>query len=272
MSAIAVVRRAMFGLARMLERLKNGLVYAAAGTLTVHELRTAIARSWVAFNDTEEDIHSGLAAWEQSFTDRHIGRGQRVLLVGSGSGRDMLPLIERGCEVVGIEPAKGAADRARSALRGEARAVVIDGYFEDADLPGTFDSIVFSNFCYTCIPGSARRVAVLEKARAHLRPGGRIIVSFLYRQEPPHGRRIALGRMMGALTRSDWRMEPGDAISRSPLAPPALGYEHMFGPGELEREAAKAGLIDAGRGGHPHYEPWIVLVASSATSARATPS
>jgi hypothetical protein len=61
-------------------------------------------------------------------------------------------------------------------------------------------------------------------------------------------------------------MENGDAIARGGIAPPALNFEHMFGPGEIEAEAAAAALSVAGRGGHPHHEPWIVFVPAPGES------
>jgi SAM-dependent methyltransferase len=273
MTAAAGIRRAIVGAARGAERLKTALLYVAAGTMCLEELRQSIAESWDDFNDADADIDSGLMAWEHAFADRFIAAQDRVLLVGSGSGRDIVALTARGCEVVGVEPAARAADRARILVRErQLNAMIVDGYIEDVEIPGTFDAIVFSYFCYACIPESKRRVAVLEKARAHLAPGGRIIVSVVFREYPPGGRVITLGRIAGALARSDWRIEPGDSIARDGMTRTALAYEHLFGPGEIEREAEAAGLAEAGRGRDRHYEPWVVLVPAPSTSARATPS
>ena len=257
----AIIQTILLGMARALERVRNALIYAAAGTMRLREIREAIALSWGDFNAEDDDVHSGLMPWEKVLVERFIQPGNRVLLVGCGTGRDLIPLVEMGCHVTGIEPAATAAARVRRLVE-ERRfdAPIIDGYFEDVPLPGVFDVFVFSYFCLSYIPGSQRRTDVLAKARALLAPGGRIIVSFLFRQKPPRGRLIAIGRLAGALSGSDWRLEPGDALERGGIAPPAINYEHMFGPGEIEREAAAAGLAVAGRGGHPHHEPFIVFV------------
>jgi SAM-dependent methyltransferase len=256
-----VVQPVLLYAARALERVRNGLVYAAAGTMTLRDIREAIALSWGNFNAEDDDVHSGLMRWEKVLVDRFIRRFDRVLLVGCGTGRDLIPLVEMGCRVTGVEPSSRAAAGARRLVDERRMDVpIIDGYFEDVVLPGAFDVVVFSYFCLSYIPGSVRRIDVLRKARAHLTPGGRIIVSFLFRQKPPRGRVISIGRLAGWLAGSDWRLEPGDALERGGIAPPAINYEHIFGPGEIEGEAASAGLAVAGRGGHPHHEPFIVFV------------
>jgi hypothetical protein len=54
---------------------------------------------------------------------------------------------------------------------------------------------------------------------------------------------VHAGRIAGALTRSDWRVESGDVVSAdSRERPPSLSFTHAFEHGELEREAAAANL------------------------------
>ena len=94
----------------------------------------------------------------------------------------------------------------------------------------------------------------------HLAPGGRVVVSALHQRHPPAGRRIAVGRLAGAAVRSDWRLETGDHLEIASISPPKVTYEHIFGPGDLEREAAAAGLHVVGRGSN-HFEPFTVFAA-----------
>jgi SAM-dependent methyltransferase len=260
MSVANVTRRLSLRLACEIERLRDGLVYFAAGTLDLEALRGHIAHSWSDYNTEEAEIGSGLFKWEEVLAAEFIARGDRVLLVGSGTGRDIFALVDRGVHVTGVEPSARTATIARAAAAERHVPVsIVEGFFEDVNLTESFDVVLFSNFCLSYIPGSRRRVDALKKARARLSPGGRVIVSTLFRQRPPRGRPVRIGRLAGALTRSGWRVEDGDQFQVIRGQPPNLHYEHIFGPGEIEREAAEAGLTVVGRGGDPHYEPFVVF-------------
>jgi SAM-dependent methyltransferase len=166
-----------------------------------------------------------------------------------------------GCQVTGVEPSAPAAARARRLVNERGlTSSIIEGFFEDIALDRSFDVVFFSSFCLSLIPQSSRRIGALKKARACLAPGGRVAASFRFRHRPPMGRPTRVGRLAGALSGSDWRIEDGDFFHGA-NAPQTqmLFYEHIFGPGEIEQEAAAAGLVVAGRGGHPHDEPFIVL-------------
>src|SRR6201746_1883733 len=93
---MTLLRRMLFAAARGFERLRNVILYAAAGTMSVQELREAIGASWDDFNAEDADIHSGLMSWEASFVKRFVEPGDRVLVVGSGTGRDGIALENLG--------------------------------------------------------------------------------------------------------------------------------------------------------------------------------
>jgi SAM-dependent methyltransferase len=234
------VTRLLFALGRLSARAAMVLQYAAVGTMTSRELREAIRESWQGFHGRDEDIATGLLDWERDLVERFVAPGARVLIVGAGSGRDVVPLVERGCAVTGVEPASQALAVARRVLRERGlAATLVDGFFEDAVIAGPFDVVMFSYYSYSYIPGSSRRVGTLRKARALLADDGRILVSYST-VPPPHGMLIAAGRAAGAICRTDWRLEPGDVITAHSSA--LHGYAHAFAEGEIEREAADAGL------------------------------
>ena len=79
-------------------------------------------------------------------------------------------------------------------------ADIIAARFEQAELPGTFDAIVFSWFCYCYILGTAERTAALAKARAHLNPAGRVVISYIAAAQPRRGRRADDDRAGGLTT------------------------------------------------------------------------
>ena len=146
----------------------------------------------------------------------------RILLIGSGSGRDLLALRQAGHDVVGVEQSPATTAQAHALLRQHGlTAPIVEARFEQAAIPGAFDAIVFSWFSYCHIIGTDARVAALRKALAHLPPGGRVLVPYVAIEAPLTQRAIQVARAAGWLTGSNWRAEPDDAfyavVQREPL-------------------------------------------------------
>jgi SAM-dependent methyltransferase len=94
---------------------------------------------------------------------------ERILDAGCGTGFDAVPLIERGCEVQGVDLSEGMVSVARS--RG-VDAQVAD--LHDLDLSRSFDKILCAGPLEFCVsPGR-----VLRRLSDHLRPGGSLVVLF----------------------------------------------------------------------------------------------
>jgi SAM-dependent methyltransferase len=222
--------------------------YAAAGSRSLEDLKRGIRHRWQGFFNSDADILSGLMPWEVALFDRFIPRGSDVLLVGSGSGRDVVALAERGCRVTGVEPAGDAVHIAERVLANRGlTATFLEGFFEDAAVSGRFDAVMFSFHAYAYFPESTRRIEVLKKAAALLTPGGHVLVTHPANMERPHGIYVWLGRVAGAVAGTDWRIEPGDLIAVGVEHPSAINFVHAFANGEVEREAAAAGLRTAFR-------------------------
>ena len=218
------------------------VAYASAGVLTREWLRAAIPRTWDTYGREEHYILSGLMPWEQECYDRVLRPGDTIFLVGCGTGRDLIALLRRGHQVDGLEVASGALETARQMLaRLDLSATLHSGAIETADLPGTFDVVIFSWYCYGYIPESRSRVAVLEKTKAALEPGGRIIISYMP-PERPRKLPIRLTMLAARLTGSDWRPQDGDKVWASLADWRFVHYEHHFDGVEIEAEARAAGL------------------------------
>jgi SAM-dependent methyltransferase len=220
----------------------RGLAHFAAGTLSLADLRATIAEAWEHFGRREEDILSGLMPWEQECYARFLRPQDRILLIGCGTGRDLIALLRGGHRVEGMDSAVGAVTIARQMLdRLGLSTELYTGSIETFPLPGEFDVFAFSWLCYGYIPQSRTRRDVLGRLAAHLRPGGRIIVSYF--PTPSHSRLpILLTQLGGWVTRSDWRAEPGDRVWISLPRRQTLHYQHEFVDGEFDAEAEAAGL------------------------------
>ena len=262
-AAVRLVAFALFQTGRVFARAARVLNHLAAGTLTIDGLRTGIERTWEDFNDRDADVAAGLTRWEEEIIARFVARGDDVLLVGSGPGRDLIALVGAGYRVTAVEPARRAVATCRRQLEMRGlTADIIEGFFEDVALPRRFDAIIFSGCCYNFIPESRRRIAALRKAADHLAPRGRILINYMTGR-PGHPMLMHLARFAATVTRSDWHPEPGDIMLPVDSARPLFNYEHRFTPGELESEAVAAGLRTAHHGDVPHT-PFIVLEAAAA--------
>jgi SAM-dependent methyltransferase len=179
--------------------------------------------------------------WETAVYGRVLRPGDRVLLVGCGPGRDLVALLERGHAVTGLDlaPEAIAAARRNLARRGLAAPLVVAA-IEDERPAGPFDAAVFSWCCYGHVAGRAARVRALAGVREALVPGGHVVVSYVPRRETPHPWLLAVARLVARATRSDWRPEPGDALTLA-RRPRVAHYEHRFTPAEIAAEGAEAG-------------------------------
>lgn len=255
--AMNVRQRAFTGCVRLAElsqKASRAFLFLGAGMLRRRDFKDVSQRSWSAFAHTDVEIRSGLNAWEEATYGPLLRPGDRLCVIGCGSGRDLLPFVSAGHDVVGIEPSPAPVATLRRILRENRQsAEIIEARVEDAVLPGRFDLVLFSINCYSYIQGSDARVAVLEKIARHLNADGRVFLTYPARHGNWINSSARLAAFAARLTRSDWRPEPYDAFHRIdvPGEPGAIICEHFFVPEEVEREAARAGLRVL-----VHGEPW----------------
>lgn len=231
------------GAARALDRAGRASMCLAAATLRLHDLREAIANTWEEFGRSEGAILSGLMPWERALYDRFLKPDDGILVVGCGTGRDLIALLKLGYRAAGLDVVPRAIALAREMLDKEGlHAELYTGGIEAIALPRSFDVFTFSWCCYGYIPQSDARIGVLRKVKDHLNPGGRILISYPPAERPPRALPIGLMRFVARVTRSDWHPELGDVIGPAPEDRDAIRYEHQFREGELESEARAAGL------------------------------
>jgi SAM-dependent methyltransferase len=250
----------LFQVGRLFARATRVVNHFAAGTLTIDQLRVGIERTWEEFSARDTDIAAGLTRWEQEMIARFVTRDDDVLLIGSGTGRDLVALVADGYRITAVEPARRAVATCRRQLEMRGlTAGIIEGFIEDVTLPRRFDVIIFSGCCYNFIPESRRRIRALKKAADHITPRGRILINYMTEQSG-HPMLIRLARLSARITGSDWRPEPGDIVLPVDPVRALFHYEHRFKPGEIESEALAAGLRTTDRCEVPG-NPVVVLEA-----------
>jgi SAM-dependent methyltransferase len=250
---------ALVVLSELSEKLSRALLFLGVGILRRADLAEVSRRSWSAFGQSDTLIQSGLNAWEEAAYLPFVGKGARLCIVGCGSGRLVLPFLDAGHDVVGVESSPEPVARLRQTLREHGQsATVIEARIEDAVLPGAFDLILFSLNCYAYVQGADTRIAMLKKLATHLSAGGRIFISYPRRRADWANRSARLATLTALLARSDWRIEPYDSLLRLdvPGEPGAVIFEHFFSRDDIEREAEQAGLRI-----FLHGDPWATPYA-----------
>jgi SAM-dependent methyltransferase len=180
--------------------------------------------------------------WERRLYGEVLRPDDRVLLVGCGTGRDLVGLHELGCDVTGLDPAPRIVDIARKHLaRRNIASEVLAGFVETADLGRRYDAVVFSPGVYAYVPQSASRIAALARIGNHLTPGGQVVISYTEMAEPSPWA-IWLVGVTARFSRADWRPEPGDCFARDYHAERVLRYEHQFRTGEVTGDCEAAGF------------------------------
>ena len=249
-------------------RASRVFLYLAIGTERMARFREGVELIWDSW-PTYGDGGSLFPAEREMF-ERFIPPRSRVLIVGCGGGRDLIALEALGHTMTGVEPSRSALEMCETALRGRGRtATLVRDFFEDARVSAPFDAIVFSHFCYSYIPESARRIACLRKAAGLLAPGGRVFVSYVV-TGGPHPMLPRLARLSAALTGCDWRVEAGDAVSlrHEGMPRPCFFLEHVFTGAEIPEEIAAAGMEVVHHRSAADY-PWIICGQSATGSSTA---
>jgi len=229
-----------FRLAHVLSGVSHGLQYFAAGTLRPADLQEMSRRYWCKPYGDDNSLQ-GHEAWEAKTYGQIVSTGDALLIVGCGTGRDLIPFVEAGHPVVGVDPCGERLATLRRILQERGVfAELVEGFVEDVRLPGAYDVIIFSPFAYSYIPDPARRTAVLRDLARRLNSGGRIVLTYRRRTASWSANATRLARLGARLTRSGWSPQSYDIISLVDAR--KVWYEHWFTAEEIEDEARRAGL------------------------------
>ena len=198
--------------------------------------------------DLEKPLHDWIVG--------EIPRGRRILVVGSGAGKECFALAREGYEVVGVDFSGAMIALARQ----EAARVNLAVTFHEADLrsfeapPASLGAILFTYEVYSFVPSTRARVAFLRTLAGWMEPGGKIFLSARRLRRSYEAMMLSLqwlGRGRGA--GNEW----GDSHSRWIASDGTLrrSFIHLFTAGELRREVKNAGL-QSGRTEGSHTLLW----------------
>lgn len=132
------------------------------------------------FAEFYDILHTGLGDVE-AYLGYARKFGPRILELGSGTGRILIPLARAGFQVTGVDLSDDMMAICRQKLECESsevrgRARVVKGNIVDLDLGDTFDLVIAPCNLINCLTGPGEGLALLRTARRHLRDGGMFIL------------------------------------------------------------------------------------------------
>ena len=124
-------------------------------------------------------IHAGVQDDVPLYLALAAETGGPVLELGCGSGRTLVPLVEAGYHVVGLDSSPAMLERARIRLErspaGE-HGRLVHGDMTGFDLQITFPLITIPFHTWLHLITRQAQLAALASIRRHLRPGGRLVI------------------------------------------------------------------------------------------------
>lgn len=187
-------------------------------------------------------IDESLDAWETSVLDSYKICSGRMLVLGSGWGREAFAIARRGITVVGID-ANAAAVQAAQA---RAMTIGVSARFHQANFidlpykPHSFDWAFLASIMYSAVPGRNVRQAWLRSIHQRLTHDGLVILSFSREYSPPTRARTLLFRFnafLRTLPGANRACQPGDRYETG-------HFLHVFQSEEdIRNELTEAGVV-----------------------------
>lgn len=158
----------------------------------------------------------------------HLARFQDferpILEPACGSGRTLLPFLQRGLDVTGFDPSPEMLDRCRARCAEAGFAPDLSRQsFADFAYDRTFGAILIPVGSFTLIDSYAAALAALGRFRDHLDPGGVLVIdlqglAFLASQAADRRRWTSpagdLLTLEGMRTRTDWLRQRAETTYR----------------------------------------------------------
>ncbi len=176
--------------------------------------------------------------------EESVPNGSRILVAGSGTGREAFALERLGYRVTGVDFAARMVEAAtaEAARRGSSVTFRASDLRSHDELQGSLGAVVFTYDVYSFVPGARARIAVLRRLRTWLAPCGVLFLSA----------RRARGLWTGLVLTVQWLARIsrgsggawGDSHTRWLDASGAMrrSFVHVFSDRRLDREASAAGF------------------------------
>jgi SAM-dependent methyltransferase len=164
---------------------------------------------------SSETVDRGLIPLEKEILEKISLTQGKVLVLGLGGGREAIPLAKMGFSVTGVDfiPELVELARENAAKHGVQIEARVGELTQLALPPSTFDLVWLSDRMYSCIPTRERRINMLKKMHAALRPGGWFACMFYWYTIPGFSPPMEfLRKVFAYLSLGNLSYEPGDVL------------------------------------------------------------
>lgn len=130
---------------------------------------------WYDLVSSNTDHSEEIEFWVRSIEES----GEPVLELGSGTGRILIPLLERGYDITGIDTSKEMMDRCKKTCA--EKGLKVDLYEKsmiDFGFPCKFNLIILGSGGLGLITKNEEIHLVFKQVMKHLNPGGMFIFEF----------------------------------------------------------------------------------------------
>ena len=166
-----------------------------------HKEYKKLHSEWYELVSAEGDHREELEFWARTI----VASGEPILELGSGTGRVLIPLLERGLDISGIDTSRDMMDRCRALCASKGLTPDLhDQAMQSFSLPREFGLVMLTSGGLGLFTSDHDIHAVFGRVMAHLKPGGLFVYEF--EQLPAQG---AEDRDGGTWT-GDWVCGPGD--------------------------------------------------------------
>lgn len=181
-----------------------------------------------------------LRTWD--IFERFLPAAGRIADIGGGPGTHAMHLLDRGFEVVLVDPVPRLIEQAKEATNGRARCLLGDARRLELD-DESFDAVLLMGPLYH-LPDPADRETALHEALRILRPGGRLVAEVITRHLW-----LLDGTAKGTIhdpdARSRFRLNLERGVSEAPdLLPDGGFYAYLHRVDEIQAEVEAAGFVD----------------------------
>jgi len=195
-------------------------------------------------------LDSGLSSDEMVLLEKVPNEGGRLLVLGTGGGREAIHLAKKGFDVTGVDFVPGMIEK--TIKNAAERGLSISGFVQEVSklevAESSFDIVWLSAAMYSCVPTKKRRLEMLKRIRRALRSGGYFLCQFHYGTRNVFSRKVEVARKIFAfLTLGNFCYENGDMLWGN------VEFIHAFSSEkELKSEFEEGGFdtihIDISRG------------------------
>lgn len=201
--------------------------------------RVCYDRNSAAWN-TQNNPDAGLTQDETILWEHVPTREGKLLVLGGGGGREAIFFARQGWPVTALDISEGMLAEARSVTQARGLEIeTVQGDLATFDPPAqSFDAVWTSMFLYSLVLGRARRIAMLQRIRGALTPGGWLVVSFHFDPNARVGAKVdRLRRLIARLTFGNPGYQNGDILFGT------LEFRHTFASeADLRAEFAASGF------------------------------